>query len=406
MAKQNSDSKLTRVILAPAREKSLLRKHPWIFSGAVASIKGQEPKMGETVEISDSNGQFLAYAAWSPESQIRARVWSFQQQKPMNEALLEEQLLKCIARRAASGYAMDGKQGFRLVNAESDCLPGCVIDVYANSVVCQFLSAGWEIWRDTFCALLRKHLPLCTGILERSDSSARTKEGLAERKGILSGEVPEQIEILENGLWLAIDPWNGHKTGYYLDQRGARAAVERHSKARDVLNAFCYTGGFGLKALQGGAKSVVQMDVSTDALAIARQNTERNGLDMDRVEWSANDVFLELRKYRDRARQFDLVILDPPKFADSQANLEKAARGYKDINLLGIKLLRPGGLLFTFSCSGIMGADLFGKIVSDAALDSGRECQIIDRFFQPEDHPVAPSFPEGLYLKGLLVRVL
>lgn len=360
--------------------------------------------MGETVEISDSNGQFLAWGAWSPQSQIRARIWSFQKSAEMGETLLEEKLLLCIARRIAAGFQMDGKLGFRLVNAENDGLPGCVIDVYATTVVCQFLSAGWEHWRDPLCALLRKHLPLCTGILERSDSDSRVKEGLHERKGLLSGSVPKQIEIVENGLTLAIDPWNGHKTGYYLDQRDARAAVERHSKDKDVLNAFCYTGGFGLKALQGGAKSVVQMDVSQDALDIAKLNTERNHLPMDRVEWSANDVFLELRKYRDRARSFDLIVLDPPKFVDSQANLEKAARGYKDINLLGLKLLRPGGLLFTFSCSGLMGLDLFGKIVSDAALDAKRDCQIVDRFFQPADHPVAPSFPEGLYLKGLLLR--
>lgn len=360
--------------------------------------------MGETVEISDSNGQFLAWGAWSPQSQIRARIWSFEKSAEMGEVLLEEKLLRCIARRVAAGFQMDGKLGFRLVNAENDGLPGCVIDVYATTVVCQFLSAGWEPWRDPLCALLRKHLPLCTGIFERSDSDSRVKEGLHERKGLLSGSVPKQIDIVENGLTLAIDPWNGHKTGYYLDQRDARAAVERHSKDKDVLNAFCYTGGFGLKALQGGAKSVVQMDVSQDALDIAKTNTERNHLPMDRVEWSANDVFLELRKYRDRARSFDLIVLDPPKFVDSQASLEKAARGYKDINLLGLKLLRPGGLLFTFSCSGLMGSDLFGKIVSDAALDAKRDCQIVDRFFQPADHPVAPSFPEGLYLKGLLLR--
>lgn len=395
---------ISKLILAPGREKSLLRRHPWVFSGAIASIKGDEPKMGEMVEIADAHGQFLAWAAYSPQSQIRARVWSFRKDAPMNEALLEAKLQLCIARRSASGFIMDGQQGFRLINAESDGLPGCVVDVYATIIVCQFLSSGWEPWRDTLCTLMRKLLPACTGILERSDSDSRVKEGLQERKGLLSGSVPKQIEILENGLHLAIDPWNGHKTGYYLDQRDARAAVERHSKDRDVLNAFCYTGGFGLKALQGGAKSVVQMDVSDDALEIAKQNTIRNNLPMDRVEWSANDVFHELRKYRDRARSFDLIILDPPKFVDSQANLEKAARGYKDINLLALKLLRPGGLLFTFSCSGLMGTDLFGKIISDATVDAGKDCQVIERFFQPADHPVAPTFPEGLYLKGLLVR--
>jgi len=395
----------SRIFLAPGREKSLLRRHPWVFSGAIAEVKGAEPALGETVEIYDSNGQFLAWAAWSPQSQIRARVWSFRKDAPMGESLLAERLARCIARREMAGFRMDGQMGFRLINAESDGMPGCVVDCYGSIVVCQFMSAGWEPWRDILCAQLRTQLPLCTGILERSDSESRQKEGLQDRKGLLSGEVPPHIDILENGLTLRIDPWNGHKTGYYLDQRDARDAVSRHSKDREVLNAFCYTGGFGLKALQGGARSVVQMDVSEDALAIARHNTEANHLPMDRVEWSAQDVFHELRKYRDRGRQFDVIILDPPKFVDSQATLEKAARGYKDINLLGLKLLRPGGLLFTFSCSGLMGADLFGKIVSDAALDAGKDCQIIERFFQPADHPVATSFPEGLYLKGLLVRV-
>jgi 23S rRNA (cytosine1962-C5)-methyltransferase len=394
----------SKIILQPGREKSLLRRHPWLFSGAIASLKGPEPELGESVEIADAHGQFLAWAAYSPNSQIRARIWSFDQNKPMSKALLEEFLLRCIRRRTESGFIMDGQQAFRLINAESDGLPGCVIDVYGTILVCQFLSSGWELWRDSLCELLRQHLPDCTGILERSDSDSRVKEGLHERKGLLSGVVPSHVEILENGLRLIIDPWKGHKTGYYLDQRDARAAVTRYSKDREVLNAFCYTGGFGLKALQGGAKHVVQMDVSGDSLEIARQNTVLNGLPLDRVEWSENDVFHELRKYRDRGRQFDLIILDPPKFAESQATLEKAARGYKDINLLGLKLLRPGGLLFTFSCSGLMGAEFFGKIIADAAVDAKRECQIIDRFFQPADHPVAPVFPEGLYLKGLLVR--
>ena len=360
--------------------------------------------MGEDVEICDAHGRFLAWASWSPLSQIRARVWSFQKEIPMGNALLEERLLQCISGRSASGFKM-GKQGFRLINAESDGLPGCVVDCYADILVCQFLSAGWEHWRDPLCALLRKHFPSCRGILERSDVEVRSKEGLQERSGLLWGEIPAYVEIMENGLALRVDPWHGHKTGFYLDQRDARAAVALHAKDRDVLNAFCYTGGFGLKALQGGAHHVVQMDVSADALAIAHQNTERNQLPMDRVEWCRQDVFHELRKYRDQGRQFDLVVLDPPKFADSQASLKKAARGYKDINLLGIKLLRPGGLLFTFSCSGLMGPDLFGKIVADAALDAGRCAQVIGRFHQPPDHPVATTFPEGLYLKGLLVRV-
>lgn len=392
------------VILAPGREKSLLRRHPWIFSGAIASVKGSEPQLGETVEVRTQHGQFLAWGSWSGQSQIRVRAWSFIQNEKPSAELLRTRLARCIQSRSSCGFVMDGKQGFRLVNAESDGLPGCIIDCYGNIAVCQLLSAGWEIWRDELVNALRTLLPQCTAILERSDSDARLKEGLTERKDWLWGTPTTHVSIFENGLELSIDLWNGHKTGYYLDQRDARAAVAQYSKGKDVLNAFCYTGGFGLKALQGGAKSVVQMDVSADALEIAKKNTLQNQLAFDLVEWSVQDVFHELRKYRDRGRQFDLIVLDPPKFVDSQGHLEKAARGYKDINLLAFKLLKPHGLLFTFSCSGLMGPELFSKIVADAAVDVHRDCRIIARFGHPVDHPVATSFPEGLYLKGLLVE--
>ncbi len=391
--------------LFKGREKSLLRLHPWVFSGAIEKVSG-EPSLGETVEVRSQSGQFLAWGAWSPQSQIRIRAWSFAKNAPPSATFFLQRIQKAISQRGSLGFHMDGHQGFRLINAESDGLPGCIVDCYGTIAVCQFLSAGWEIWISIFIEQLKLALPQCTGILERSDTDSRHKEGIAPRKAWIWGTPQEHTKIIENGLSLQIDVWNGHKTGYYLDQRDARSAVAKYCTNKDVLSAFCYTGGFGLKALQGNARSVVQMDVSADALKIAKYNTETNGFDLSKVDFCEADVFLELRKYRDRARSFDVVVLDPPKFAESQSHLDKAARGYKDINLLAIKLLRPGGLLFTFSCSGLMGMELFSKIVADAAVDSGKVCQIIERFGQPVDHPVSTAFPEGFYLKGLLVRVL
>jgi 23S rRNA (cytosine1962-C5)-methyltransferase len=389
---------MNSVILKKSREKSVLQRHPWIFSGAIERVEGS-PQSGETVTVCSFDRKPLALAAWSPESQIAARVWNFNPETIIDAAFFRTKLQNAISSRSNIN-----SNALRLVAAESDGLPGLIIDRYADWIVCQFLSAGSEHWKDTVVEILQELFPGLS-IYERSDVSVREKEGLPSRCGVLAGaEPPEHVEISENGMRLLVDIKGGHKTGYYLDQRDSRAAVRNWANGRDVLNCFSYTGGFGVAALLGGAKHVTQMDSSEPALEIARQNAELNGLDPEASEYLCGDVFKELRKYRDSRRSFDLIILDPPKFVESRSQLAGGARGYKDINLLAFKLLRPGGLLFTFSCSGLMEMPLFHKIVADAALDAGRNAQILAVLNQSPDHPIALSFPEGAYLKGLLCR--
>lgn len=393
------------VILAEGREKSLLRRHPWIFSGAIADGRGS-PASGDTVEVRDSHNKVLGLGAWSPVSQIRVRMWTFDHNVEVNEAFFVTMVERCVRARLARGFVFDEVSAFRLVHAENDGLPGCIVDRYGRYLVIQFLSAGWEKWRGALVQALVAAEPDCLGILERSDADVRAKEGLEERVGVLYGNVPaEPVEIVENDMRLHVDLWKGHKTGYYLDQRDARRRIGTLSRGKRVLNCFCYTGGFGLFALKGGAASVEQVDVSADALALAAKHAEINGLSCPELVHTEADVFAYLRKLRDRAQTYDLIVLDPPKFVDSQSSLEKAARGYKDINLLAFKLLAPGGMLATFSCSGLMGADLFQKIVADAAADAKRPAQILEKFGQPADHAVSTAFPEGFYLKGLLCQV-
>lgn len=392
------------LVLEEGKEKSATRKHPWIFSGAIRCVQG-EPKSGDTVEVRSAHGEFLGLAAYSPESQIRARFWTFRERLPINREFFSRLLDKAIENRQSRGFDIhDPKSAFRLVYAENDGLPGCIIDKYARIVSVEILSAGAEKFRKEIYGLLAEKLAP-DGIIERCDSDVRAKEGLPLRKGVVYGDVPkEPVEILENGIRFDIDAWNGHKTGYYLDQRDARAEVGAFASGKRILNCFSYTGGFGLFALKNGAKSVTEVDVSKEALAIAETLILKNGFDMDRAELLEADVFSYLRKCRDSRKEFDLIVLDPPKFIENKSHLAKGSRGYKDINLLALKLLAPGGMLATFSCSGLMTMDLFQKIVADAALDAHREVQIVHRFGQPADHPVKTSFPEGQYLKGLLLQ--
>jgi len=374
-----------------------------VFSGAVDKINGN-PKLGETVKILSSNGNFLAWGAYSPNSQIRARVWSFDENENIDRDFFARKLRRCLESRKAMGFEPNGTNAFRLANAENDFLPGCIIDYYAGYLGVQLLSAGWEIFRETLVECLKEIFPNCKGIIERSDSSVRIKEGLETQVKILAGEIPQNaIEIEENGLKILVDLHSGHKTGYYLDQRNARKRIGELAKDKRVLNCFCYTGGFGLFAAKGGAKYVRQVDVSASALELAKQNAALNDLKNSEIEYAEADVFTYLRKCRDKGETFDLIILDPPKFAESASQVEKAAKGYKDINLLAIKLLAPGGMLATFSCSGHISAELFQKIAADAAVDAKRQVQILESFKQAQDHPVLGSFPEGMYLKGLLL---
>ena len=393
------------LLLKPGREKSLLRHHPWIFSGAVAKLRGAV-KPGETVEVISDQGDFLAKAAYNPMSQIVGRVWTWSDAENVNPDLLEKLLRLSIEARKSTCPDIPQEGALRLVYAESDRLPGLIVDRYADTLVVQFLSAGAEFWRETILDLLVK-LTGITSIYERSDVDVRKLEGLPERSGLARGaEPPERIVIVENSLRFNIDVRMGHKTGFYLDQRNNRVKIREMVRDKDVLDCFCYTGGFSINAMHGGAKSVLSIDSSADALERARENLSMNMPgENERITWQEGDVFQVLRGLRDRNTKFDLVILDPPKFAPTAAQVERAARGYKDINLLGLKLLRPGGVLITFSCSGGVSEDLFQKIVAGAALDGGVQAQILERLTQSPDHPVALNFPEGAYLKGLIIRV-
>ncbi|MDD2684963.1 MAG: class I SAM-dependent methyltransferase [Gallionella sp.] len=390
------------IVLKDGREKSLLRRHPWVFSGAIAQVNGT-PASGDTLAVRDAEGHFLAWAAYNASSQITARVWSWDEHEIIDAAFFQRKVAAALAARTMLKLA-DASSGMRLIHGESDGLPGLIVDRYQDVLVMQVGSSGVERWRDTLAdALQELCAPVC--IYERSDSDGRELEGLEIRNGVLRGTLPEQLEVTEHGLRFAVDVSHGQKTGFYLDQRDNRALTGEFARDKEVLNCFCYTGGFSLYALRGGAKSVLSMDASEEALQLARRNVELNSLDASRAEWECADVFVALRKLRDQNRKFDLIILDPPKFAPTAAFAEKAARGYKDINLLGFKLLRPGGLLFTYSCSGGINEDLFQKIIAGAALDAGVDAQIVHHLHASADHPVLLSFPEGAYLKGLLLRV-
>jgi 23S rRNA (cytosine1962-C5)-methyltransferase len=388
--------------LKPGREKSLLRRHPWIYSGAIASQEGNLAA-GETVAIQDSNGHFLAWGAYSPHSQIRARIWSWLETEQIDETFFRSRLAAALSARRDL-LSDDRLEAIRLVYAESDALPGLIVDRYADVLVIQFLSSGVEHWREVLTDLLVE-LSGVANVYERSDVEVRYLEGLPERSGPLRGNPPESIRIQEAGLKFQVDLVKGHKTGFYLDQRWNRQRVRQLANGRQVLDCFCYTGGFALNALVGGAREVLAVDSSKEALAQGRENLALNGLPSSRVEWQEGDVFKVLRSLRDQGRQFDLIVLDPPKFAPTASQAMKAARGYKDINLLAIKLLRAGGLLATFSCSGGVDTVLFQKIVAGAAVDAGVQAQILERLTQDCDHPVGIHFPEGEYLKGLILRL-
>ncbi|PLX97202.1 MAG: 23S rRNA (cytosine(1962)-C(5))-methyltransferase RlmI [Desulfuromonas sp.] len=385
-------------------ETSLLRRHPWVFRSAIKEIQGH-PEQGATIELVGPEGEWLARGAWSAESQIAVRVWTFDSDEVVDREFFRSRLDAAIRVRSAY-FDVDLERAGRLVNAESDGLPGVVIDRYADCLVCQFLTAGAEAWRGPIVEELQELLPAISSIYERSDVDVREKEGLPQRTGLLAGsEPPQTIQIVENGYRLQVDVRNGHKTGFYLDQRGNRAAVADLASGRDVLNCFSYTGGFGVAAMRGGAARVINVDASAPALELARQHAQLNELDMERMEFVEADVFKFLRGCRDARREFDLIILDPPKFAANRNQIDQACRGYKDINLLAFKLLRPGGLLVTYSCSGHIGRDLFQKVVADAALDARRNAVILEWLSQADDHSCNLAFPEGFYLKGLVCRV-
>jgi 23S rRNA (cytosine1962-C5)-methyltransferase len=388
-----------KIYLNAGREKSLLRRHPWVFASAIKSMDEPEAVSGSTVDLIASEGLFLARASYSPISQIRARVWTFNDE-PIDREFFRGKIKAAIKLRQM--VKMESHtNAYRLLHAESDGIPGLIVDRYNGVLVLQSLTAGSEFWKETIADILVEETGI-QNIYERSDADVRELEGLKPIVGILRGTPASQLRIMEYGLNFQVDIASGHKTGFYLDQSYNRHRVGEFAKDRDVLNCFCYTGGFSIHALANGAKSVLSVDSSADALALLEENIAINSLPADRHTSLEGDVFQMLRKFRDGNRSFDMIILDPPKFAPTAAHAEKASRAYKDINLLAFKLLRHGGMLFTYSCSGGIDAALFQKIIASAALDAATDAAIIEHLSQGNDHPVSLHFPEGTYLKGLV----
>lgn len=388
------------------REKALLRGHPWIYSGSIQDV-GIDPdaiEIGETVRVVDSSGSFLAWGAYSPLSKIRVRIWSFKSEDIINAQFLAYRLKIAMDLRR-SLINRNGTNAYRLVYAESDGLPGFIVDRYADTLVIQCLSSGAEYWRDTLVDLVHE-LTGCDRIYERSDAPVRALEGLPGRTGLLKGSGDfTNLIIQENDLNYWVDIRGGQKTGFYLDQRLNRLNLRSLANDRSVLDCFAYTGGFSLSALAGRAKRVVAVESSKESLELGRSNLDLNPNLSGEVEWIEGDVFEVLRSLRDKNEKFDLIILDPPKFAPTASQAQRAARGYKDINLLAFKLLNQNGILVTFSCSGGIREELFQKIVAGAALDAGVDAKIVDRLGQGPDHPVALNFPEGAYLKGFVIQI-
>ena len=385
--------------LRDGKERSLLRRHPWVFQGSIATGKADS---GETVRVESHDGKFLAWASYSPTSMIRVRTWSFDEAERIDAAFFERRIQAALAIRARLPIASDG---VRLIHGEADGLPGLIVDRYADVLSAQFLSAGTERWKSTIADLLLKHTGL-TRLYERSDSGVRGLEGLEPVTGWLRGEGATEVTIREHDWKLTVDVAEGHKTGFYLDQRDNRklfADTVRHFGYQRVLNCYCYTGGFSVAALSGGAGHVTSVDSSAPALARATAHVALNGFDASRHETLDADVNQMLRDAMKEGRSYDAIVLDPPKFAPTAAHAERAARAYKDINRLAFKLLEPGGALFTFSCSGGVGAELFHKIVAGAGLDANVDGLIYARVGAAPDHPMTVTFPEGEYLKGLMI---
>jgi 23S rRNA (cytosine1962-C5)-methyltransferase len=385
--------------LRDGKERSLLRRHPWVFQGSIATGKADS---GETVRVESHDGKFLAWASFSPSSMIRVRTWSFDEAERIDAAFFERRIAQALAIRERLPIASDG---VRLIHGEADGLPGLIVDRYADMLSAQFLSAGTERWKTTIADQLVKATGLAR-IYERSDSGVRSLEGLEPVTGWLRGDGTTEVTIREHEWRLTLDVAEGHKTGFYLDQRDNRklfADTVKHFGYQRVLNCYCYTGGFSVAALSGGAAHVTSVDSSAPALARASANVSLNGFDAARHQTLDADVNQMLRDAIKDGRSFDAIVLDPPKFAPTIAHAERAARAYKDINRLAFKLLEPGGVLFTFSCSGGVGAELFHKIVAGAGLDADVDGLIYARVGAAPDHPMTVTFPEGEYLKGLMI---
>ncbi|GAB2876340.1 23S rRNA (cytosine(1962)-C(5))-methyltransferase RlmI [Uliginosibacterium flavum] len=395
---------MAELILAAGKERPLHRRHPWIYAGAVERVNGRA-RAGDTVDVISERGEWLGRAAFSPNSQIRARVWTFNADETIDHAFFKRRVTASVARRATHPLLAQ-QDGQRLIHGESDGLPGVVADRYGKVVVLQLTSAGAEKWKDAIVVSLVQATG-CECVYERSDVDVRKLEGLEPRTGIAFGELPAgPLLISENGVRMEVDVVGGHKTGFYLDQRDNRLLTGLLAKGRSVLNCFCYTAGFSLQALAGGATSALSIDSSGPALEAGQRNLAHNPqLDASRAEWREADVFEALRSLHAEGRKFDLIVLDPPKFAPTAAHAQRAARAYKDINLFAFRLLNPGGILMTYSCSGGISPELFQSIVAGAAVDAGVEGRILQHLSASPDHPIGLAVPEGEYLKGLVCSI-
>ena len=397
--KQHDNSRMKLIRLRDGKERSLQRRHPWIFDGAIANGSADA---GETVRVEGHDGRFLGWAAFSPSSKIRARVWSFDEAERIDEAFFARRIAAAVAARRRFDIQSDG---MRLVHGESDGLPGLVVDRYGDTLVAQFSSCGSERWKGVIVEALLAQTGL-TRLYERSDASVRSLEGLPEATGWIAGSGDTAITLTEHSWKLGLDIAEGHKTGFYLDQRDSRQKFAEHARRlqfKRVLNCYCYTGGFTVAALAGGAAHVTSIDSSGPAIERAAANVALNGFDASRTTMLDADVNASLRQYIKDGRTFDAIVLDPPKFAPTAAHAERAARAYKDINRLALTILEPGGVLFTYSCSGGISADLFHKIVASAGMDAGVDAFITERMGGAPDHPMTVTFPEGEYLKGLVL---
>jgi len=423
---------VSQVILKPGRDKPIRQHHPWIFSGAVARVK-DDAADGDVVNVVASDGTWLARGSLNRKSQIVVRLLTWKQGEAIDETFWRSRLERAIAGRAMLASSGD-TTAYRLVNAESDGLPGLIVDRYGDYLVTQFLTLGIERWKKEIVGQVGTLRVPYKGVYERSDVDVRTKEGLPQATGVLAGdEPPDLIEIRENGLRFLVDVRRGHKTGFYLDQRDNRRKVMPYLRGCEVLNCFAYTGAFAVYALSAGAKSVTNVDTSADALELARRNADLNASQFCQseprrgerrasllcetetlrrevaqgdIEYVVGDVFAELRRFRAEGRLFDAIILDPPKFAQNDQQLKRAARGYQDINRVAMNILRPGGILATFSCSGLVSPDLFQKIIFSASLEAERDVQIVEKLGQSSDHPILATLPESEYLKGFACRVI
>jgi 23S rRNA (cytosine1962-C5)-methyltransferase len=392
------------VVLRPGREKPVLNHHPWIFSGAIGRIEG-EPADGDIVEVIDHERHFLARGYINRHSQITVRLLSWAKHQTLDLSFWRQRIQRAVNYRREL-LESGATTACRLIHAESDLLPGLVVDQYGEYLVIQALTLGIDRHKSEIVDILAELLQP-QGIYERSDVNVREKEHLPPSAGLLWGEEPPNLlDIRENGYHFQVDIKHGQKTGFYLDQRDNRRRLTGYSAGRTVLNAFAYTGGFCVYAAWAGAERITNVDTSTGALTLARSNMQRNDLGNRNDEYVAGDVFTVLRQYRDEKREFDLIILDPPKFAYSRSQVQAACRGYKDINLLAMQLLRPDGILFTMSCSGLVSPALFQKVVFGASIDAQRDAQVLEKLSQSADHPILLTFPEGEYLKGLVCRIL